>query len=129
MTESITQTLSCEEIHAGFDVLIERIGDLATGRNHALAVAADALEAACGLQQERDREKARADEQAAMALEQATLAAQHRDRLVEVDAELQQTRVTVRALEQQIDHMQNPPETRRDDHTRKWPFKRAGNAL
>lgn len=33
------------------------------------------------------------------------------------------------ALEQQIDRMQNQPEPRPNDHTRRWPFRRAGNQL
>lgn len=36
--------------------------------------------------------------------------------------------VAKEALEQQIDRLQNPP-ARTADHTSRWPFKRAGNAL
>lgn len=136
MTESITQVLSCEDIHAGFDALIARIADLVLERDRAREAEAEALEAACRLQQERDREKARAAEQAAQALTQATLATRFRNRLEEVHTELRQTRETCRnlavangALEMQIDHMQNQPEPRPDDHTRRWPFKRGGNSL
>lgn len=129
---------------------------LATERDHALIVAADTLEAACRLQQERDREKARADEQAAQALTQAALAARFRNRLEEVHTELRQTRDTCRnlavahgALEQQAAQMRDgtPPGTRRgrwwqwtriersrperqpDDHTRRQPFRRGDNSL
>ena len=137
MTESITQVLTCDDIHAGFDTLIARIAGLALERDRAREAEAEALEAACRLQQERDQEKARADEQAAQALTQATLAARFRNRLEEVHTELRQTRNVCRnlavvandALEEQIDHMQNQPEPRPDDHTRRWPFKRAGNSL
>lgn len=56
--------------------------------------------------------------------------------LNEARIELRRTREICRglaaakgALELQIDRMQNPPEPRPDDHTRRWPFKRVGNAL
>ena len=129
MTESITQVLSCEEIHNGFNVLIDRIGALAAGRNFAVSVAADALEAACQLQQERDAAQRNAllQEQLVNSLRaELDEAAIDNRRLSQRCHDLA---VAKEALEQQIDHMQNPPEPRRDDHTQWWPFKRAGNAL
>ena len=129
MTESITQVLSCEEIHAGFDVLIARIGELAAGRNHALGIAANALEAACQLQQERDRaqRKALLQERLANSLRAELDACAEDKRLLAIRCE--KSAATIQALEQQIDRMQNPPEPQRDDHTRRWPFKRIGNRL
>lgn len=103
-----TESLSCEEIHAGFDVLIARVADLAAERDRAQRKA---------LLQEQLVNSLRAE------LDEAAI---DKRRLMQRCHDLA---VTVGALEQQIDHMQNPPEQRRDDHTQWWPFKRAGNAL
>jgi FixJ family two-component response regulator len=125
MTESITQVLTCEEIRAGFDVLIARFAAGVAERDLAVSVAAEALEAACRLQQERDREKSRADEQAAMARAQATLTERFRIRLEEVHTELRQTRDTCRNLAVANGAL----EQHRGDRTRRWLFKRTGNSL
>jgi hypothetical protein len=129
VTESITQVLSCAEIHTGFDALIARIADMALERDRAQAAETEAVEAACRMQQERDRAQREA-------LLQEHIADSLRAELDEAAADNRRLSlrchdlaVTVGVLEQQIDRMQNPPEARRDDHTRRWPFRRAGGSL
>lgn len=99
---------------------------LVAERDTARAEKADALEAACELQQERDRDRRLHDSLANSLRAELDEAAEDK-RALEIQCE--RLTATVRALEQQIDHMQNPPEQRRDDFTRRRPFRRGGNAL
>lgn len=121
--------LSREDLVTAVARLAERLADLAAERDAARADLAEALKSACALQQELDRARhdALTRERLAHALRaDLDTAATNNWQLTQRCHDLA---VTNGALEQQIDRMQNQPETQPDDHTRRWPFKHAGNAL
>lgn len=129
VTDVAAPEVSREELITAVARLSERLADLAAQRDHARAKADGALETACRLQQERDaaRRDALIQERLANALRaELDEAAADKRRLTQRCHELA---VTAGALEQQIDRIQNQPQARPDDHTGRWPFKRAGNSL
>jgi chromosome segregation ATPase len=112
-----------------YDDLSAAVARLATQVADLTGQLREAQETACELQRERDQVQIRADTN-------ARLAGAFRNDLDEVRLDLRRALSACReltvvkgALEQQIDRMQNEPEQRPDDHTRRWPFKRVGNAL
>lgn len=112
-----------------YDDLSAAVARLATQVADLTGQLREARETSCRMQQERNREKGRAN------LADNRAEGLYRD-LHDVRIELRRALSACReltvvkgALEQQIDRMQNEPEQRRDDHTKRWPFKRVGNQL
>jgi chromosome segregation ATPase len=90
--------LSREDLVTAVARLVEHLADVAAERDRARADLAEALETACALQQDRDRERRYACEQAELARTHAKLAERFRARFVEASDELRHANERCRDL-------------------------------
>ncbi len=115
--------LSREDLVTAVVHLAERLADLAAERDQARTDAADALEAACTLQQDRDWQRQSGNAQAELARKQADLAARFRDRFVQASTELRRANEGRRVLTERIQALEWQLDRR---NRRRLPWRRLG---
>lgn len=102
-----SQDLTCEEIHTGFDALIERVADLAAQRDIACQMASQAT---------KDQERERREHEAELRLLNNLIAAVRIDRddkhdeIRQLNARIRELALANEDLQRQLDAVQQQPE-------------------